>query len=59
MVSVTLQSIYPSRYDIRYPFGRKLNNPNVGLDKVKETFSFGFARNPTPAIYLKVVNFIN
>jgi hypothetical protein len=44
-------------YDIRYPFGRKLNKPSVGLDMVEEKFSFDLAMNPSPAIYLKVVNF--
>jgi hypothetical protein len=51
------EPIYPSKYDIRYPFGRKLNKPSVGLDMVEEKFSFGLVRNRTPAIYLKVVNF--
>jgi hypothetical protein len=56
-MSVRLQSIYPGRYDIWYPFGRKLNKPSVGMDMVEEKFSFGLARNPAPAIYLKVVEF--
>jgi hypothetical protein len=57
VVSVKLQPIYPSKYDIQYLFGRKLNKPIVGLDMVEEKFSFGLARNRTPAIYLEVVNF--
>ena len=57
MVSFTLLSVYPSRYDILYPFGRKLNKPSVGLDVADEKFSFGLPRNPKPAIYLKIVNF--